>query len=36
VFPTLEVVVREITAHMQKVMRPDIGIPLIDLDWPES
>jgi uncharacterized protein len=36
VFPTLEVVVRAIPAHMQKVMRPDVGIPLIDLDWPES
>jgi uncharacterized protein len=36
VFPTLEVVVREIPAHMHKVMRPNVGIPLIDLDWPDS
>jgi hypothetical protein len=36
VFPTLEVVVREIPAHMHKVMCPDVGIPLIDLDWPDS
>lgn len=36
VLPTLEVIVREIPAHMHKVMRADIGIPLIDLGWPES
>lgn len=36
VFPTLEVVVREIPADMRKVMRPDVGIPLIDLDLPDS
>ena len=36
VFPTLEVVVREVPAHLHKVMRPDVGIPLIDLDWPDS
>jgi uncharacterized protein len=36
VFPTLEVVVRDIPAHLHKVMRPDVGIPLIDLDWPDS
>lgn len=33
VFPTLEVVVRQIPEHLHKVMRPDIGIALIDLDW---
>jgi len=36
VFPTLEVVVREAPAQLRKVMRPDIGIALIDLDQSES
>jgi predicted DNA-binding protein with PD1-like motif len=36
VFPTLEVVVTETTAQLRKVMRPDIGIALIDLDRSES
>ena len=36
VFPTLEVVVTETPAELRKVMRPDIGIALIDLDQSES
>jgi uncharacterized protein len=32
VFPTLEVVVTETPAQLHKVLRPDIGIALIDLD----
>jgi uncharacterized protein len=36
VFPTLEAVVTETPAHLRKVMRPDIGIALIDLDQSES
>ncbi|HJZ00051.1 MAG TPA: PPC domain-containing DNA-binding protein [Streptosporangiaceae bacterium] len=36
VFPTLEVVVTETPARLRKVMRPDIGIALIDLDRSES
>jgi predicted DNA-binding protein with PD1-like motif len=36
VFPTLEVVVTETPAQLRKVMRPDIGIALIDLDLSES
>jgi predicted DNA-binding protein with PD1-like motif len=36
VFPTLEVVVTEIPAELRKVMRPDLGIALIDLDRSES
>jgi uncharacterized protein len=32
VYPTLEVVVTETPAELRKVMRPDIGIALIDLD----
>jgi uncharacterized protein len=32
VFPTLEVVVTETPATLRKVLRPDIGIALIDLD----
>jgi predicted DNA-binding protein with PD1-like motif len=36
VFPTLEAVVTENPARLRKVMDPDIGIPLIDLDWSES
>jgi hypothetical protein len=34
--PTLEAVVPENPARLRKVMRPDIGIALIDLDWSES
>ena len=30
-FPTLEVVVTETPAQLRKVMRPDLGIALIDL-----
>lgn len=36
VFPTLEVVVTETPAALRKVMRPDIGVALIDLDRSES
>lgn len=36
VFPTLEAVVTENPARLHKVLRPDIGIALIDLDWSES
>jgi predicted DNA-binding protein with PD1-like motif len=36
VFPTLEVVVRETPAALRKVMRPDIGIALIDLEKSET
>ena len=36
VFPTLEVVVREAPAELRKVMRPDLGVALIDLDRSES
>ena len=36
VFPTLEAVVTENPARLRKVMDPDIGIPLIDLDWSQS
>jgi uncharacterized protein len=32
VFPTLEAVVTETPAQLRKIMRPDIGIALIDLD----
>ena len=32
VFPTLEAIVTETPAELRKVMRPDIGIALIDLD----
>jgi len=32
VYPTLEAVVTETPAQLRKVMRPDVGIPLIDLD----
>ncbi|HEV2253037.1 MAG TPA: PPC domain-containing DNA-binding protein [Streptosporangiaceae bacterium] len=32
VFPTLEAVVTETPAELRKVLRPDIGIALIDLD----
>jgi uncharacterized protein len=36
VFPTLEAIVTETPAELRKVMRPDIGIALIDLDQSES
>jgi uncharacterized protein len=36
VFPTLEAVVTETPAELRKVLRPDIGIALIDLDQSES
>jgi uncharacterized protein len=36
VFPTLEVVVTETPAELRKVMSPEIGIALIDLDQSES
>lgn len=36
VFPTLEAVVTETPAHLRKVMRPDLGIALLDLDQSES
>jgi predicted DNA-binding protein with PD1-like motif len=36
VFPTLEVVITEAPAELRKVMRPDIGIALIDLDQSEA
>jgi uncharacterized protein len=36
VFPTLEVMVTETPALLRKVLRPDIGIALIDLDQSES
>lgn len=36
VFPTLEAVVRETPAQLRKVMRPDIGIAVIDLDRSEA
>jgi predicted DNA-binding protein with PD1-like motif len=36
VFPTLEVVVTETPARLRKVLRPEIGIALIDLDRSES
>ena len=32
VFPTLEVVVTETPAQLRKIMHPDIGVALIDLD----
>lgn len=35
VFPTLEVVVTETPAELRKIMRPDLGIALIDLDRSE-
>jgi predicted DNA-binding protein with PD1-like motif len=35
VFPTLEAIVTETPARLAKVMRPEIGIPLIDLDRSE-
>jgi uncharacterized protein len=36
VFPTLEVVVTETPAELRKVMHPEIGTALIDLDQSES
>jgi uncharacterized protein len=36
VFPTLEAIVTETPAELRKVMRPDIGIALIDLDRSET
>jgi len=36
VFPTLEVVVTETPAQLRKVMRPDIGVALIDLDQSQA
>jgi uncharacterized protein len=36
VFPTLEVIVTETPAELRKVLRPDIGVALIDLDQSES
>jgi uncharacterized protein len=36
VFPTLEAVVTETPAHLRKVLRPDIGIALIDLDQSQA
>jgi uncharacterized protein len=36
VFPTLEVIIRESPARLRKVLNPDIGIALIDLDRSES
>jgi uncharacterized protein len=36
VYPTLEAVVTETPAQLRKVMRPEIGIALIDLDKSEA
>ncbi len=36
VYPTLEAVVTETPARLSKVMSPDAGIPLIDLDQSEA
>jgi uncharacterized protein len=36
VFPTLEAIVTETPAELRKVVRPDIGIALIDLDRSET
>jgi uncharacterized protein len=36
VFPTLEAVVTETPAKLRRVMRPELGIALIDLDQSES
>ena len=33
--PTLEAIVTETPAHLRKVLRPDIGVALIDLDASE-
>jgi len=36
VFPTLEAIVTETPAELRRILRPDIGIALIDLDRSES
>ena len=36
VFPTLEVIITEAPAELRRVMRPDLGVALIDLDRSES
>lgn len=36
VFPTLEIIVTEAPAELRKVMHPDLGVALIDLDRSES
>jgi uncharacterized protein len=36
VFPTLEVIVTETPAELRKVLRPDLGIAVFDLDESES
>jgi uncharacterized protein len=36
VYPTLEVVIRESPAQLRKVLNPDVGIALIDVDRSES
>jgi len=36
VFPTLEAVVTETPAELRRVMHPDLGVALIDLDRSES
>ena len=36
VFPTLEAIVTETPARLRKVMHPDLGVALIDLDQSES
>ena len=36
VYPTLEAVVTETPAELRRVMRPDIGLALIDVDQTES
>jgi predicted DNA-binding protein with PD1-like motif len=36
VYPTLEAVVTEAPAQLRKIMRPDVGIPLIDLEQSEA
>jgi predicted DNA-binding protein with PD1-like motif len=36
VFPTLEAVVTETPAELRRIMHPDLGVALIDLDRSES
>ena len=36
VYPTLEIIVTENPAELRKVMNPDVGIALIDLDQSEA
>jgi uncharacterized protein len=36
VFPTLEVIVTETPAELRKVLHPELGVALIDLDQSES